>query len=80
MGYPAPKMFFPKDVFGKLIILGNAFLDCHSHLSKHQGDQAPSTRSGYKSEDIMRMQVTGVGAKAPVFVVDLDHQRLENQQ
>ena len=69
MGYSAPKILFPKDCFGKLVILRDTFVDCHTHFSEHQGDQTSSARSGHKSEDIMRMQLTRACAKACEFVV-----------
>jgi len=80
MGYSTPQMLFPENHPGKLFILRNTFVDCHSHLPKHQSDQPSGARSSHKLEDVMRMQLAGSCAEACESLVDLDHQRLENKQ
>lgn len=87
MSYSAPDMLSPKYHFGKLFILRNTFVDCHSHLPEHQSDQASGARSSHKSEDMMRMQLADsyvLGCESLLDLdhqrlVDLDHQRLENE-
>lgn len=80
MSYSAPEMLFPENFFRKLLILRNTFIDCHSHLSKHQGDQPSSARSSHKVEDMMRMQLVDIYVAICEELMDLDHQCLENEQ
>ena len=80
MGYSAPEMLSPKYHFGKLFILRNTFVDCHPHLPKHQSDQAPGARSSHKLEDMMRMQLAESYALGCKNLINLDHQRSENEQ
>lgn len=80
MGYSAPKMLFPENDFGKLFILLNTFVDCHSHLAKHQSDQPSGAGSSHELENMMRMQLVESYATVCKSLFDLDHQRLENEQ
>lgn len=73
MGDSAPETLFTEDHFGKLFILRNTFINCHSHLPKHQSDQSSGARSGHKLEDVVWMQLAESCAEAGKAVVDMEH-------
>lgn len=73
MGHSGPEMLSTEDHFGELFILRNTFINCHSHLPKHQSDQSSSARSGHKLEDVVWMQLAESCAEAGKALVDLIH-------
>ena len=50
-------MFSAEDVLGKCFVLVYALVDCQTHLTKHQSNQASRARPGHKLEDIVRLQL-----------------------